>query len=164
MPKREAPSPFAPTILSHYMLTISTPAPTWSALDHDGKKHSSSDYAGKWMLIYFYPMDDTPGCTLQACGLRDHFVELKKHLTILGVSADSAESHQQFRSKYNLPFPLLADADKTLIELFGAKGMLFGKRVSFLIDPTGIIRKIYTGIECTTHANEVLKDIQELAK
>jgi peroxiredoxin Q/BCP len=140
------------------MLTPNTLAPAWSASDDQGTIYSSTSLKGQWYIVYFYPKDDTPGCTAEACGFRDGFTSLLKNITILGVSADSSESHQQFREKYQLPFPLLVDTEKTLINLFGANGTDFPKRTTFLIDDSGMIRKIYTGIDCKAHAAEIEKD------
>ncbi|MBP9773500.1 MAG: peroxiredoxin [Candidatus Peribacteraceae bacterium] len=143
-------------------LTPNSPAPAFEAVDQHGAKHSLADYTGKWVLLYFYPKDDTPGCTIEACGFRDNFSVLQKEIDVIGVSADSAESHQEFIKKYDLPFTLLADTDKKVIAAYEATNEGFGKRVSFIIDPVGNIRKIYTNIEATTHAGDILKDLHEL--
>lgn len=140
------------------------PAPDFMAVDHEGKMHSLGDYAGEWLLLYFYPKDDTPGCTKEACGFRDAYADLKQYVHILGVSADSAESHKKFAEKYHLTFPLLADPERSIIESYGANGVLFTKRTSFLIDPAGKIAKIYTSVKPEEHAPEVLADIQALRK
>ena len=146
------------------MITLApnSPAPAFEAIDQHGAGHTLQDYAGKWLLLYFYPKDDTPGCAIEACGFRDNFSLLQREIDIVGVSADSPESHQQFIKKYELPFTLLSDTDRKLINTYEATDGGFGKRVSFIIDPKGMIRKIYTGIECTTHAGEILKDLHEL--
>lgn len=133
-------------------------APAWTAKDQAGTTHASDHYLGKWLLLYFYPKDDTPGCTIQACGIRDTFDAFDGRIAVLGVSKDSGESHAKFIAKYRLPFPLLVDVDRTLIQAFGATEDGFGKRVSFLIDPAGMIRKIYTGFDCNVHAALVLDD------
>lgn len=145
------------------MLQVSNVAPVWTAVDQDGKSRSLSEYRGKWVFLYFYPKDDTPGCTAEACGLRDSFEELQRHAEIIGVSADSQESHRKFREKYGLPFTLLADTGRTIINAYGANGMIFGKRVSFLINPDGVIAKVYSKIDCERHAQEVLSDLRAAA-
>ena len=133
--------------------------------------HSLNEYRGKWVLIYFYPKDDTPGCTVEACGFRDRMKELqKRNIALLGVSKDSVESHQKFVKKYSLPFPLLVDPEKTMIEEYGAWGekKFLGKtfmgifRMSYLIDPEGKIAKVYEKVKSEGHAEEVLKDIEAL--
>jgi peroxiredoxin Q/BCP len=128
--------------------------------DQEGKIHTLSQYRGKWLLLYFYPKDDTPGCIKEACGFRDAHPRSSSRLTVLGVSADSIESHQKFAAKYDLPFTLLSDPQRQVINLYGATPEGLGKRVSFLIDPEGVIRKIYTNIEAAGHAEQVLRDIK----
>ena len=124
-------------------------APDWSATDHAGAGRSLAGYRGKWLLLYFYPKDDTPGCTIQACGIRDAFADYQGVVEVLGVSKDSPDSHRKFVDKYKLPFPLLVDTDASLIGKYEATSDGFGKRVSFLIDPEGVIRNIDTGCDCT---------------
>lgn len=136
-------------------------APEWHGIDQDGKPVSSADYAGQWLLLYFYPEDDTPGCTLEACGFRDSFASLSERITIVGVSADSPESHRAFIKKFTLPFTLIADTDRALITAFGTNGTDFPKRTSFLIDPANVIRKIYHGFDAKDHAAAVGKDLEE---
>src|SRR5690606_35903908 len=120
--------------------------------DQDGKKHSLSDYRGQWVVLYFYPKDDTPGCTKEACGFRDSLVELQRlNVAILGVSKDSVASHKKFARKYQLNFPLLSDETGEVIERYGAWGTkkMFGKeyqgilRKTFLINPEGEIVNVY---------------------
>lgn len=125
--------------------------------------HALSDYSGRWLLLYFYPKDDTPGCTIEACGFRDLHHDFASSVAILGVSKDSAESHKRFAEKYALPFPLLADPGSVMIRSYGADGINFPKRVSFLIDPQGTIAKIYALFDCNTHAQEVLQDRARIA-
>jgi peroxiredoxin Q/BCP len=145
-------------------LTPHTLAPQFTAPDQDGVQHSLSDYAGQWVLLYFYPKDDSPGCTIEACNFRDGFELLKKFVTILGVSTDNVESHKAFAEKYGLPFTLLADTEKTITEAYGANGMIFKKRISFLINPKGQIEKIYDNVNVKTHAIQILKDVQNLTE
>ena len=144
------------------MLTIGDAAPAWSGKDQDDADRSSADFAGRWLLFYFYPKDDTPGCTLEACGFRDSYAGLAKRIAIVGVSADSAESHRAFIAKFQLPFTLIADTDRSVIKAFGADGLFFPKRVTFIIDPQNVIRKIYHGFDAKDHAVVVGKDIDIL--
>lgn len=139
--------------------------------DQDGKNHKLSDYKGKWVLLYFYPKDDTPGCTKEACLIRDSFPDFGKlNITVLGVSTDSVKSHKKFEEKYNLPFTLLADEQKEVVNLYGVYGekSFMGKtymgtmRNSFLINPEGKIAKIYEKVKPDIHAKEVLKGISTL--
>ncbi len=145
------------------------PAPDFSLPDQEGKTHALSGYLGKWVLLYFYPKDDTPGCTKEACMLRDalpHFTGLSA--AVLGVSVDSVESHKKFAEKYGLPFTLLADPEKHVVNLYsvwGEKQMmgktyLGTKRTSFLIGPDGVIKKVYEGVKPDIHAEEVLADLK----
>ncbi len=142
--------------------TIDTLAPNFEAADQNGIKRSLKDYKGKYLLLYFYPKDDTPGCTKEACAFRDHYTELKKRVEIVGVSGDNEKSHQKFIEKYQLPFALLVDKDKKIIADYGANGVIFPKRVSFLIDPNGKIVKIYEKVTPSEHAQEILNDLTTL--
>jgi peroxiredoxin Q/BCP len=144
------------------MLTPDSPAPSWSGKDQNGKTYSSAGLAGSWYVLYFYPKDDTPGCTKEACGFRDRFASLSKVATVIGVSADSEKSHQSFIKKYSLPFTLIADTDKGIIKAFGADGLFFPKRVTFVVDPKGVIRKIYKDVDCAGHAEEIESDVRAL--
>ncbi len=139
-------------------------APAFYGIDQHGKTHTLEKYAGNWLLLYFYPKDGTPGCTTEACSFRDSYEELADHVSILGVSKDSEESHQQFAEKYHLPFPLLADTSGAISETYGAGGILFPKRVSFLIDPRGQIAKIYPKVDVKKHTQEILADLENLYK
>lgn len=145
-------------------LTIGNVAPNFSIPDQDGKIHTLTDYKGKWVLLYFYPKDFTSGCTVEACNLRDNFNELKKSVTVLGVSADSVESHKRFIEKHQLPFTLLADTARKIITDYGINEFIFPKRTSFLIDTKGRITKIYEKVNPATHAAEILSDLQSLQK
>jgi peroxiredoxin Q/BCP len=146
------------------VLYLGDTAPAFSTSDQNGEIHALSDYVGRWLLLYFYPKDDTPGCTKEACEFRDHYAELSKYIAILGVSKDDAVSHRYFAEKFLLPFPLLADPDRTIITAYGADGVIFPKRVSFLIDPKGNIAKIYDKVDSEIHAQEALRDGAELAR
>lgn len=142
-------------------------APAFNLPDQSGIEHSLKDYAGRWLLIYFYPKDDTPGCTTEACTIRDNATDFKKSkIAILGVSTDSITSHEKFAKKYQLPFPLLADADKKMVEAYGVWGekkfmgrtYMGTRRMSFLINPEGKIAKIYSEVKPKDHATQVLID------
>lgn len=153
-------------------LSVGDKAPDFSLTDQDGSVHSLKEHAGKWLLIYFYPKDDTPGCTTEACSIRDHWAEFEKAgLTVLGVSTDSLKSHEKFAIKYKLPFPLLADEEKKMVEAYGVWGKkkfmgreyLGTKRWSFLVNPKGIIKKIYEDVKPQEHVGQVLADYRALA-
>ncbi len=140
-------------------------APDFSAATHDGGKVALSDFKGRQVVLYFYPRDNTPGCTKEACAFRDDFAEVKKKgAIVLGVSTDSAKSHARFAEKYELPFTLLADEDKKIVQAYGVwgpktfMGMKFTgtHRVTFLIGPDGRIKKIWPKVKPAEHAAEVL--------
>jgi len=148
-------------------LTEGAKAPAFTLLDQAGKIHELKDYRGKWVLLYFYPKDDTTGCTLEACAIRDSYGDFKKSkIVVLGVSIDSVKSHDKFAKKYDLPFTLLADEDKKLVNAYGVWGKkkfmgreyMGTRRMSFLIDPRGKIAKIYEKVKPKEHAGEVLSD------
>jgi len=150
-------------------LKVGDSAPEFSLPDQEGKTHSLAQYLGKWVLLYFYPKDDTPGCTKEACAIRDAFEDFKKNnAVVLGVSTDSPKSHSKFVQKYKLPFTLLADEEKTLVNAykvwapkkFMGREYLGTLRVSFLIDPQGKIKKIYDKVKPEIHADEVLSDLK----
>lgn len=152
-------------------IALNRAAPNFTLPDQTGANHTLSDYTGKWVLLYFYPKDDTPGCTTEACTIRDQYAGFKKmDVVVLGVSADTVKKHQKFADKYKLPFTLLADEDKKVVELYGVwqKKKFMGReymgilRNSFLINPTGKIVKIYEGVKPADHAQEVLIDIKSL--
>ena len=152
-------------------IAVGKKAPGFRLPDQDGKMHDLKDYAGKWVLLYFYPKDDTPGCTIEACALRDNFPKFKKmKAVVLGVSADPVKKHAKFAEKYDLPFTLLADEKKELIDAYGvwAKKKFMGReymgilRNSYLINPEGKIAKIYEGVKPKDHAEEVLQDLKTL--
>ncbi len=156
-----------------HKLTISSSAPDFKLPDQAGKIHQLADYRGKWLLLYFYPKDNTPGCTIEACKLRDSWADFGKfNVSVLGVSADSVASHDKFAAKFELPFPILSDESKEMLTNYGVwqeKTMCGRKffgivRSSFLIDPNGKIAKIYDKVKPAVHAAEVLKDLEVLAK
>lgn len=141
------------------MLDIKTKAPDFSAPDQDGNIHSLADYKGQWLLLYFYPRDNTPGCTIEACSLRDNFPHFEKLKTaVVGVSTDSVASHGKFTSKYSLPFTLLSDSEHQMIKAYQANGLK--RRISYLIDPSGFIVKAYANVKPANHAEEVLEDLK----
>ena len=143
------------------MLKTQTKAPDFSAVDQLGKIHTMGQYLGKYVILYFYPKDDTPGCTKEACALRDNFVLLKKKAVVIGVSADSAESHRKFAEKFQLPFILLADTDQNIITQYEAGGV-FTKRITYLINRQGLIEKTYPKVDPSTHATQILQDLQKI--
>lgn len=141
-------------------------APAFSGTDQDGNKISLTDLKGQKIVLYFYPEDDTPTCTVQACNLRDNFVILKKAgFNVIGVSPDNESKHQKFREKFHLPFTLLADPQHKIIEKYGVWGMkkLYGRdymglhRTTFVIDEKGVIKKIFLRPRNKAHAEEILK-------
>ncbi len=115
-------------------------------------------------MLYFYPKDFTSGCTTEACNLRDNFDELQKIVEVVGVSADSVESHEKFAKNYSLPFILLSDSKRELIKAYGVGIGFLAKRVSFFIDPSGEIVKIYNRVKPEKHANQIIADLKELRK
>lgn len=140
----------------------------FSLLDQDGKTHTLSKYLGKWVILYFYPKDDTPGCTKEACSLEENYtVFTQKNAVILGVSKDSVASHKKFADKFHLRFPLLSDPDAQIIHAYNAWGkkMLYGRehmgilRITYLINPNGEIVKEYKNVNPTMHAQEILTDL-----
>lgn len=139
-------------------------APDAQLQDENGDTRSLSDFKGAALLVYFYPKDDTPGCTTEACALRDAWDAYKDAgIRIVGVSADSVESHAKFAEKHELPFTLLSDPDAELADAFGVpKRMGFFGRVSFLLDDNQTIRAVYPDVDPAVHAQEVLKDAEEL--
>jgi peroxiredoxin Q/BCP len=148
-----------------------TLAPDFKLADQNGKVHKLSDYRGHWTLMYFYPKDDTTGCTKEACAIRDMMPNFKKlKLQVFGISIDSVKSHKKFEEKYDLPFTLLADEDKKVVEKYGVWGQkkFMGReymgtlRTSFLVNPEGKIAKIYENVKPEMHANEILEDLKKL--
>ena len=146
-------------------LKVGDKAPDFSVTDQNGKAHTLADYSGKILAIYFYPKDMTPGCTAQACDLRDHeTVLMNKNIQVIGVSADDEKRHAKFAEKYDLPFPLLADTDLTMIKAYGVWGpkKFMGKeyegihRTTFIIDEKGIIKAIIEKVKTKEHAAQIL--------
>jgi peroxiredoxin Q/BCP len=146
-------------------------APLFTSVDQNGEKISLNDFKGKKVILFFYPEDDTPTCTIQACNLRDNYSLLKKEgFEVLGVSPDEAKKHKKFEEKFSLPFTLLADPSHTVIDKYGVWGMkkLYGReymglhRTTFLIDEKGIIKKIFIRPKNKQHAEEIVKAWNEL--
>lgn len=140
------------------MLEVQTKAPDFRLKDQDNNEHTLSEFLGHYVVLYFYPKDDTPGCTTEACSIRDSYEQFQKKAVVLGVSTDSVERHKKFTDKYNLPFILLSDPQKELIKKYQADGV-FTKRITYLIDPKGIIIKTYSKVIPTQHASELLTDL-----
>ena len=149
-------------------INVGEAAPDFTAKDQEGKSISLKDFAGEKVVIYFYPKDDTPGCTAQACNLRDNYSELQnKGIKIIGVSADSEAKHQKFIAKYDLPFPLIADTDKSVIETFGIWGekKFMGKtydgihRTTFVLDEKGIVIERIDKVKTKDHTKQILEAI-----
>lgn len=143
-------------------------APTFTTTATDGSTIRLGDFAGKWVVLYFYPKDDTPGCSKEACGFRDVYAQLqKKGAVVLGVSADSTKSHAKFTEKFQLPFPLLADETREIVEAYGVWGektfmgrKYFGiHRVTFLIGPDGRVKAVWPKVKPEEHAAEVLASL-----
>ena len=134
-------------------------APDFTLFDQDGTPHTLSLYKGKKVVIYFYPKDDTPGCTKEACSIRDSYDDFtNQDIEVFGISYDNSETHQQFIQKYKLPFNLLSDSDKLVSQLYGTKGAFFPVRKTFLIDEYGKIVKIYDQVSVLDHGNDILRD------
>jgi len=153
------------------MLKEGDKAPAFKLPSVEGGDVGLKDFAGKTVVLYFYPKDDTPGCTREACAFRDSQAALKKAgAVVLGVSPDSVESHQKFRGKYKLNFPLLADADKSVAKKYGAWGekVMYGKKVTgmirstFVIDGDGVVRKVFPRVKVDGHADKVLEAVSSL--
>jgi len=145
-------------------------APDFSLPSSEGGTVSLRDLRGKPVVLYFYPKDDTPGCTREACAFRDDYAKLKKKAVLLGVSPDDVASHDRFRAKYKLPFPLLADTDKAVAKKYGAFGekTMYGKKVvgmirsTFLIDGAGVVRKVFPRVRVDGHSEKVLAALAEI--
>ncbi len=145
-------------------------APQFELQDQDGKTHTLSEYSGQWLVVYFYPKDDTPGCTKEACSYRDGREEITNlGAAILGISKDTVASHKKFAEKYHLNFPLLSDPDHVIIEAYGAWGekKFMGrvyqgiKRNTYLINPKGEVVKTYENVNPLTHASTLIRDLKD---
>jgi peroxiredoxin Q/BCP len=156
---------FSPTQAAE--LQVGDAAPDFALVDQNGQIHELADYAGQWVVVYFYPKDDTPGCTTQACEFRDDVVQFRQlGARLLGVSLDSQRSHRRFAEKHGLPFPLLADTNGSVAKAYGSL-MGFGpvklaKRHTFVIAPDGRIAKIYRSVDPKRHSDAVIADLRTL--
>ena len=143
-------------------------APEFELSDQNGQLHSLEDYRDRWVVLYFYPKDETPGCTIEACEFRDNIFAFRKlNAQILGVSLDDVESHKAFAENHGLPFPLLADPEGMTADAYGVKTKMFGmtvaKRQTFIIDPDGIVAKHYEKVRPESHSENVLADLKMLS-
>lgn len=154
-------------------IVINKPIPDFEALATGGVKFSPQAYAGKWVVLYFYPKDNTPGCTTEAGQFRDKHNELlKAGAVVFGVSRDNMQSHDAFKAKLGLPFELIADTEEKLCHMFGVvkNKIMYGKKVkgiqrsTFLIDPEGILREEWRGLKVPGHVDDVLKTVRSLSK
>jgi thioredoxin-dependent peroxiredoxin len=137
-------------------LSVGDKAPSFTAKDTNGNIVSLSDFTNKPVVLYFYPKDDTPGCTKEACSFRDSYAEYQsKNIAVLGVSTDDETSHQKFTEKYSLPFPLLADLDQSITKAYDVDGGGYAKRVTYVIE-SGVISQVYTSVKTDTHATDIL--------
>ena len=144
-------------------------APNFKLNDAQGKTHQLADYAGNYVVLYFYPKDDTPGCTKEACQFRDDLAKLEKlGAKVVGVSVDNSDSHANFAKKYHLPFPLLSDTDGKVADSYGALSHLIvvkiAKRYTFLIDPLGKIAQVYTKVDTSKHSQQIIDDLNNIQK
>jgi peroxiredoxin Q/BCP len=144
-------------------------APAFSLPDQAGQQHSLSDYQDSWVVLYFYPKDDTPGCTKEACSFRDDLFKLEQlGAKVIGVSVDDSDSHAEFARKYHLPFPLLADKKGAVADSYGALRNLgvikLAKRYTFLINPQGKIAKTYLEVDTSRHSQEIIDDLQKMTR
>jgi len=140
-------------------------APEFKLKNSYGELVSLKEFKGEWLLVFFYPKDDTPGCTKEACSLRDNYTEIKKlNANVIGISIDSSDSHKEFKEKYNLPFMLLSDPDGETAKEYGALNNFFifrlAKRQSFIIDPKGVVRRVYRNVSPSNHAQEIKNDLE----
>lgn len=151
-------------------LIIGSIAPDFKSIDQNGESVQLSDFKGKKVILYFYPKDNTPGCTAEACNLKDNFESLtQKGFVVLGVSADSEKAHKNFADKYSLPFKLIADTDKQVLKLYNAWGekKMYGKsyegilRKTFIISETGIIEHIIEKVDTKNHTEQILKELKK---
>ncbi|MFO7575046.1 MAG: thioredoxin-dependent thiol peroxidase [Bacteroidales bacterium] len=150
-------------------ITEGQKAPLFEGTAQDGKKVSLDDFKGKKVVLYFYPKDDTPGCTAEACNLRDNYSDLlEKGFAVIGVSPDTEKSHLKFSEKYELPFPLIADPEKKILEKYGVWGEknMYGKKVfgvmrtTFVIDENGVVEKIISKVDTKNHSTQILKNFE----
>jgi peroxiredoxin Q/BCP len=158
---------FRINIMAAPILKSGDDAPNFTLTDNQGRQVSLSDFKGKWVVLYFYPKDDTPGCTTEACRFRDDFKLLESlDAKVIGISIDDSFSHKKFAEKYNLPFPLLSDASGEVASLYGALNnflvIKLAKRYTYLINPQGKIAKIYLSVDTSKHSQEIIEDLKKL--
>ena len=147
---------------------VGMPAPDFNLPDQNGKMHTLGEYRGKWLVLYFYPKDDTPGCTQEACTFRDDLSEIAAlGAQVVGVSVDDTGSHADFARKFHLQFPLLADNTTETADRYGALMNLFlfkfARRYTFLIDPKGNVKKEYLSVETSRHSKQIIDDLKKLS-
>jgi peroxiredoxin Q/BCP len=149
-------------------LKVGDKAPDFEGINQDGEKVSLKDFAGKKLILYFYPKDNTPGCTAESCNLNDNYNHwLDKGFEVLGVSPDSVKSHQNFKQKYNLKFDLIADTEKEILQKYGAWGEknMYGKkymgvlRTTYVIDENGVVEEIFEKVKTKDHTNQIIKSL-----
>lgn len=148
-------------------VAVGRPAPDFQLMDQHGKTHRLADYRDRWLVLYFYPKDDTPGCTTEACAFRDDVLQLRRmNIGLLGVSTDDVASHREFAEKYHLPFPLLSDRNGATARSYGSLTrigpMKFARRHTFIIGPDGNVAKIYRKVDAKTHSRQVIADLKTL--
>ena len=148
-------------------VVVGDPAPDFELRDQNGQLHAIEDYRGKWVALYFYPKDGTPGCTTEACEFRDNIFAFRRlNCQVLGVSLDDEESHKAFAEEHGLPFPLLADTTGSAADAYGVKtrmlGMTMAKRQTFLIDPDGRVARHYADVDPDKHSAEIIADLEKL--
>ena len=158
---------FRVNVMAAPILKVGDDAPTFTLPDSLGNQVSLNDYKGKWVVLYFYPKDDTPGCTTEACHFRDDFKSLEAiGAKVIGVSIDDSFSHKKFAEKYNLPFPLLSDVSGEVASRYGALNnflvIKLAKRYTYLINPQGKIAKIYLSVNTSKHSQEIIDDLKGL--
>ncbi len=143
-------------------IAIGDQAPEFLLPDENGKIHSLSQYRGQKVVVYFYPKDDTPGCIKEACGIRDDYSSFEENqIIVFGISYDNASSHRKFKKKFDIPFHLLTDKDKSVSKLYGTNGMFFPSRKTYLIDENGLLLKIYDKVNVLNHAEDILRSFAE---
>ena len=150
-------------------LAPGSPAPKFTLQDQESRTHTLAGYRGRWVVLYFYPKDDTPGCTTEACNFRDDLPAMRAlNVQILGVSMDDTKSHARFAEKYSLPFPLLADTDGNVARAYGSLWSIgplrIAKRHTFVIDPEGRVARIYRNVKPAEHSRELQQDLKALQK
>jgi len=158
---------FRVNVMAAPILKIGDDAPSFTLPDSQGNQINSNDFKGKWIVLYFYPKDDTPGCTAEACHFRDDLKLLESlGAKVIGISIDDSFSHKKFAEKYNLPFPLLSDASGEVASRYGALNnflvIKLAKRYTYLINPQGKIEKIYLSVDTSKHSQEIIDDLKVL--